>query len=79
MKCIHAITISLFLLGGCAVSQEQQNADNKGPVCTREIRVGSNIPVVNCAASTTEQDRQRMVDDVNSSMSNMPRNLPSGK
>jgi hypothetical protein len=79
------ISVALFplsLFAACASSPSAPTsaeiADAKTPVCVREYRVGSNIPVVNCAVPQTEAERQRTVDEFKSQMHQIPSMGPKG-
>ena len=64
-----ALLLPLLLVSaGCAADIAQRTADARPDVCTREYRVGSNIPVAGCAAPKTEEERQRMIDEVKSAV-----------
>jgi hypothetical protein len=68
---VHARTLSLVLAlaaVGCA-STEPQAVSATTATCERGYRVGSNIPVRDCAAPTTDEERERTVNDLR----NVPR------
>ena len=47
---------------GCA-SNEQAAANNeKPPNCRQETRTGSNIPVRDCSAAVSDEERARMIE-----------------
>jgi hypothetical protein len=63
--------LSVVLVTGCAsqpiphAGASATQADAGQPQrCVKEYRVGSNIPVMNCSAPQTEEERRRMVDDL---------------
>ncbi|MEO7105049.1 MAG: hypothetical protein ABIZ09_01630 [Rhodoferax sp.] len=68
----------LVLMGGCAVSPEKQVAVDSKPVCVREYRIGSNIPVLTCEARKTEAERQQMIDEVRNNAHTMPQRISTG-
>lgn len=76
--------LPLILVAACASPPEApsqttaQATDAKTPVCVREYRVGSNIPVTNCAAPQTEAERQRTIDDFKAQMHQIPSNAKGG-
>jgi hypothetical protein len=61
--------VSLILcLAACAGPQPTTTsnvatAPVPAPDCERTYRVGSNIPVMNCAPKPTEAERQRTIDE----------------
>jgi hypothetical protein len=54
----------MLLAAGCASEPTRQTAEAAPQPCQREYRVGSNIPVKNCDAPMTEEERQRMISDI---------------
>jgi hypothetical protein len=60
--------LSVLCLAGCAAPQPTLTANTTPDAvpatdCERSYRVGSNIPVMNCAPKQSEAERQRMVDE----------------
>ena len=72
------LALSLLFVTGCATEPEKKVAENQGEVCVREYKVGSLIPVVNCAPPQTEEERQRMINDARDMTRARPGNKPAG-
>ncbi len=79
MTTTRFFAISLLLLGGCAVNGGKQETVDEQKVCTREYRVGSSIPVVNCEAQMTDEERRRMIEDLRNSSRPVPTTTVGGK
>jgi hypothetical protein len=79
--------VAAGLIGGCAASPEKPaesvaantaNAANGGKVCSREYKIGSNIPVTTCETAASEGERQRMIDAVKETFRPAPARNPAG-
>ncbi len=73
------LALSLLLVGGCAATDSRQTTADAQEICTREYRVGSIIPVVNCEVPMTEEERRRMIDDVRNSVRPIPTATGAGQ
>lgn len=54
--------VALALLAACASAPEQTATAQKPVTCEREYKVGSNIPVRDCAPKQSDADHQQTVD-----------------
>lgn len=57
------LAFPLLLLAGCAAAPDKPTDVANAEPCVREYRVGSSIPVNNCAPPQTAEERQRMIDN----------------
>jgi hypothetical protein len=66
-------TMAVSLFAGCATRPDQVSAAAQ-PVCEREYRTGSNIPVLSCSVPPTDAERQRAAEELRT----VVRPAPSG-
>ena len=83
------LCLPLLLIGGCTtnnttntlattpVTNPTQLAEaTPEKVCTREFRVGSNIPYVTCEPALTEVERQRRAEETRRTVEQIQRPIP---
>ena len=63
-------------VAGCASRADQVTAQAQ-PVCEKEYRMGSNIPVVTCGTPLTAAERQRVAERLKSVVRTVPPGGPS--
>lgn len=68
----------LILLSACAAEPAPGVAHSEAVTCEREYRVGSSIPIVNCAPPKTAAERQQMIDDLRNQLGTTPAAPRSG-
>lgn len=68
----------VLLIGGCTSIPEKQAVIDPHPVCTREYKIGTNIPVVNCDVQKSETERQQMIDTIKNNAGSLPQRAPVG-
>ena len=79
MVSTRLVPLILLMLGGCAASDGKQSTAEVQRVCTREYRVGSSIPVVNCEAPMTDEERQRSIEELRNGARPVPTKTVGGK
>jgi len=58
---VSALALTAVLVG-CASTEQVASSDDKPQNCRQETRVGSNIPVRDCRAAMTDEERARMIE-----------------
>jgi hypothetical protein len=71
---VRSLTVTMLAAGlsaGCASQADQVTAQAQ-PVCEKEYRMGSNIPVVTCSTPLTAEERQRVAEQLKSVVRTVP-------
>jgi hypothetical protein len=69
---VSPIAVPVLMLAACAGHPETRTADATPPGCVREVRTGSNFPVLNCAGAQGAADQERATEQVRTDIRRQP-------